>query len=362
MTEQYEQYAVQLKNQKLFEMEELYQKYLDDYIPCFQRHFQETCENIIKLQQSGTLGEISYLEYTLLFTNLLLKKEIAEVRIYDENWYFDGCQRIVGTFDFSYLFTKYNELQSELTSYRKRFAGAVTAQETKAFLFSCARSFYNYVVAVCRFAILPCIESEPFLSVRRAEEFEINIGEYMSHTEAIYKENHSRTSKEALDWFSLRREFEYAFEDFSGHDFSGADLSEIDLRYSDLRYAKLVGTDFQDAMLFGTRFCHANMEGADMRYCMLHETDFTGANLTNASFIAAEAYVGVPGWNEWEITGYRRVSFRNATLTGADFRRTSIRDADFTGAVMDDALFQKKQLEYFDLSPEQKKKIQIVES
>ena len=70
----------------------------------------------------------------------------------------------------------------------------------------------------------------------------------MGYTEAIYKENKKRTSEDSLAWFSLRREFEYAFEDFSGLDFTGADLSEIDLRYSDLRNAKLTSTDFQDSM------------------------------------------------------------------------------------------------------------------
>lgn len=66
----------------------------------------------------------------------------------------------------------------------------------------------------------------------------------MAYTEVIYKENKKRNFAQALAWFSLRREFEYAFEDFSGLDFSNADLSEIDLRYSDLRYAKLIKTDF----------------------------------------------------------------------------------------------------------------------
>ncbi len=359
MVKIFEEYADRLKNQKLFEMEEIYQEHFQDFVPMFQKHFKETCENIVKLQQAGDLGEISYLEYTFLYTSLLMKNENAEVRVYNDNWYFDSGQRTIGYFDFSILFQKYHELESELISAHKRFAGSVSAQETTSFLMSCARSFYCYIISIFRYSILPCIEKEPFLSVKRAEKFEINVGEYMAYSESIYKENQLRSTGEALAMFSQRQEFEYAFEDFTGLDFSGTDLSEIDLRYSDLRYAILDGTDLQDSLLFGTRFCNASMKGADLRYSLIHESDFTGADLSGAKFTSTEAHAGVPGYNKWIVTGYQKVSFRGANLSGADFLRSSIRDADFTGAVMDGAVFQRGQLPQYNLSPEQMQVINI---
>lgn len=361
MTKEFKEYADKLKTEKLFELEEIYQTRLDDYIPIFQKHFFQLCESIVHLQNKQELNEISYLEYTLLFTNLIQGEETAEVRVYNDHWYFDPLQRIVGSFDFSFLFTKYKELQETLMSSRKRFAGAVTAQDTVAYLLSCASQFYKYVVSSFRFSILPCVQTEPFLSIRRGNEFEINVGEYMAHTEAIYKENRQRTSSETLEWFSMREEYEYAFEDFSGLDFSGADLSEIDLRYSNLSRTTLVGTDFQDSMLFGTRFCHANLQNADLRYCQIHESDFTGADLTNACFTAAKAFRGVPNHAKWSITGYRSVSFRDANLTNADFTKTQIRDADFTGAVMDGAIMERTLSDQFALSEKQLRKIKIID-
>lgn len=333
---------------------------MDTYTPNFQTNFCQICETIVNLQSKKKLGEISYLEYTLLFSNLIRKNYTAEVRIYDENWYYDAAQRAVGSFDFSFLFSAYIELWAELMSGRKRFA-KVTAQEATSFLLSCASQFYKYVVSVFRFSILPCIKTEPFLSIRRAAEFEINVGEYMGHTEAIYKENQKRQSKKALDWFRLREEYEYAFEDFSGLDFSGADLSEIDLRYSDLSRTTLIGTDFQDSMLFGTRFCDACLQHADFRYCLLHESDFTGADLSDACFSAAKAYRGVPNHSKWTITGYRSVSFRNANLTNTDFTRTRIQDADFSGAVMNGTIIERKLLDQFSLSPEQIQAVKLVD-
>lgn len=359
MTKEFRQYAEELKNKKLFEADEIYQYHLDEYIPIFQNHFKNICETIIKLQRSDNLGGISYLEYTLLYTNLLRKEDTAEVRVYDDNWYFNPGQRAVGNFDFSFLFTKYRELWAELMSSRKRFAKAVTAQETISFLLSCASQFYKYIASAFRFSILSCVETEPFLCVQRADEFEINVGEYMAYTEAIYKENRKRTSKATLDWFSMREEYEYAYEDFTGLDFSGADLSEIDLRYADLRRATLAGTDLQDALLHGARFCQANLRGADLRYCQIHEADFSGADLTNARFTAADAYRGAPDPDKWLNAGYRNANFRNANLTNADFTHSDIYDADFTEAVMNGTMIDHKCLKHFALSEEQKRTIRI---
>ena len=65
MTKEFKQYADELKNEKLFELEEIYQTDLDDYIPIFQKHFRQICETIRNLQEKQELYEISYLEYTL---------------------------------------------------------------------------------------------------------------------------------------------------------------------------------------------------------------------------------------------------------------------------------------------------------
>ncbi len=359
MTDEYMQRALALKNQKLFETETVYQSCLDKYQCIFQKNFRSICENIVTLQGSGKLGEISYLEYTMLYTSLAQRKWNSQVRVYGVDWYFDSRQMGAGNFDIPFLLTKYQELWNALMTERKRYAGAVSAQDALSFLLASAPQFYKYVAAACRFSILPCIEEGPFRLMQRAERFEINVGEYMARTESIYKENKGITSKNALDWFMQRHEFEYTFECFCGLDFSGADLSKIDLRYSDLRNAKLAGTDFQGSMLFGTRFCNADMQGANLRCCLIHEADFTGANLSNACFTSAKAYSGLPKRPDWITTGYRKVSFRNADLTETDFRECGIQDADFTGAVMDGALFQKEQIMQFALSQEQKQAVRL---
>ena len=358
MTEEFMQYAQKLKTQKLFETEDFFQASAREHIPQFQNNFRILCEQIGRMQKDGSLGVLSYLEFTLLHTNVILGKDTAEVRVYDDNWYFDSRQRIAGQFDYSFLSVCYRELCSQLLSARKRFAG-IHAHDIRAFLLSSASEFYRYVAAFCRMAILECTATEAFQSLQRADEFEIHAGEYMAYTESVYRENRTKNAKDALKWLSKRLEYDYAYEDFSGLDFTNADLSETDLRYADFRSTILCGADLQEAMLAGTRFHHADMRNADLRYCLLHEADFTGADLSGACFSYAKAYSGISSRKKWMAPGFARTDFTKARLCGADFRKAAIRDAVFQDAVMDGALFFEHQLEQYDLSAAQKKAVCI---
>lgn len=361
MTEEFMQYAQNLKNDKLLETEYLYHSDLVSYFPHFQKNMSSICENIITLQKNGLLGNISYLEYTLLHTNLMQKKYIAEVRVYHNKWYFDARQCIAGHFDFSSLFVRYHELWEQLSASRKRFPG-VSAQEITAFVLSCASLFYKYVISACRFLILSCIDKEPFLSLQRTDTFEIRAGEYMAYTEPIYTENKKRTAEEALEWLSKRLEYDYTYESFAGLDLSHADLSKASLNYTDFRNAALIGTDFQNARLTGTRFCQADLTGADFRNCVLHEADFRGAQLNGACFASASSFYGIFINLAWTNPGYRCVNFQNADLSHADFRNAYIPGADFTGAVMNGTLLQQDQLRQFFLSPQQKQAVCITDA
>lgn len=346
-------------NQKLFEMEERFQTQFEKLLPPFQTNFKKISQNIVALQKKKELGSIAYLEYTMLYTNVLQKKYIAEIRVYDDMWYLDNCQMTVGTMDLSDYFQLMDKLQEQLLKERKRYQNMISKTELLEYLVPYFLSFYEYFRVVCRFGILKCLEFEEFKNIKKCEQFEINVGTYMADAVPIYKENKNKSSEDALIEFQDRAKFQYAFEDFADLDFSGADLSEIDLRYADLRRTNLQNTNLQDALLVSTRLCDCNLENADLRYSYMNEADFTNSNLKNANLSYA---AGDSGWDkseEWEAVGFRGISFRNANLQNADFRKTSFLGADFTGADLTGSIWNQAHLAFMNFSEEQKKSIII---
>jgi len=355
--------AETMLNEELFKTEGLF---IDNFLSlsnAFKENFRKLCTEIATLQEAAHLDAISYIEYTLLQTNMINKDYAAEIRVYGEEWYLCKNQRVIDRFDISFLFQNFDRLWAELLVMSKQYVGKVSSLDITGFMMDAASKFYAYVVSLCRFSILECIEQDYFKAIEKATQFSINVGEYMGITEPICKENSNKDSKKLLEWFADCLDYEYCYEDFSGLDFSNEDFSDLDFRYSDLRNAQLTNTDFTEANLIGTRFCGANLESADFTDSIIYEADFSRANLQNVGFNHSEANCGNPNKEEWKHPGFFNVSFRNANLlnadffgaglAGADFFGANLAGADFTEAALDGAKFDLIAKNELDLSPEQ---------
>ena len=350
---QFLQQAEALLNEKLFKTEELFRREFLSLSTEFKESFNQMCSSIVGLQESGHLDEVAYVEYTLLCTNIINKIYIAEIFVYGEKWYFCNNQRTVGQFDISMLFRYFDELWTELLMLRKRFVGKVSSLDVSGFMMDSASKFYAYVISLCRFSIYESVEDGIFKSIKRTPRFQISLGEYMAHTEVVYKENLEKDKLECLKWFDDRLAYEYCFEDFSGLDFSNEYLASIDLRYSDLRNTVLTNVNFSNSNLIGVRFCGADLEGVDFSNSILYEADFIGANLQNAKFSYAHANFGLPNYEDWKHVGFFGVNFRKADLRGADLSNANFAGADFTDAMVDGAKFDLIKKNGLNLSQEQ---------
>jgi len=313
MDERFTERANSLLNEKLFKAEDIFLGEFPRLSAEFKKNFAQICGEIAKLQKNGDFGDVAYIEYTMLRTNLINKEYAAEVCIYGKRWYLCKSQRAVGRLDISVLFKYFDELWQELITVRKQYIGKVSAQEVTAFIMQeAAPKFYSYVTVLCRFSILECIGRDYFGAIKKTPRFVINSGEYMAQTEAVYKENAKKDRDEILSWFADRKKYEYCFEDFSGLDFSDENIAGIDCRYADFRNADLKNVNFTYANLTGARFCGADLENADFSYALLYEADFSGANLKNARLDFASFDFENQKKDVWKRPGFMAVNFTGA--------------------------------------------------
>ncbi|MCL2815999.1 MAG: pentapeptide repeat-containing protein [Oscillospiraceae bacterium] len=313
MDERFTERANALLNERLFKTEDLFLGEFSCLSAEFKKNFAQICGEIAKLQENGDFGDVAYIGYTMLRTNLINKEYATEVCIYGENWYLCKNQRAVGQFDISVLFRYFDELWQELIAVRKQYIGKVSAQEVTAFIMQeAAPKFYSYVTVLCRFSILECVGQNYFGAIKKTPRFQINSGEYMARTESVYKENTQKNRDEILSWFDDRLDYEYCFEDFSGLDFSNENLAKIDCRYADFRNADLKNVNFNYANLIGARFCGADLENADFSYALLYEADFSGANLKNAKLENAFVKFENQEKDVWKRPGFMAVNFTGA--------------------------------------------------
>ena len=354
--------AKEMLNAELFKLDEFFFENFPGFSAKFKENFQQVCESITKLQNDNKLDEIAYLDYTMLRANIINKDYVAEVFVYGENWFLCENQCAVGRFDISFIFKYFDELWKKLLFKGSRYIGTVKANEVNEFMMDVAPKFYSYLASLYRFSILDCIDKDYFIKIKKYPQFEINAGEYMAFTEAVYKENSEKNREKCIEWFAKRLDPDYCFEDFSGLDFSGLDFCNTNFNRSDFRNALLKNTNFTEADLVGARFCGADLENACFASACLHESDFSGANLRNCEFSNSFASLGRLYDVDWILPSYFGINFRKADLRNADFRGAELEDADFTGAIMDSAKFDVNAKESLKLTSEQLKTVLFIDS
>jgi hypothetical protein len=143
MTDNFLDIADALVNEYLLKTESLFVNNRQTWVAHFAAHFLLTCEAIQKLQTESDLMSVSYLEYTMLYSNFASRKYLAEINVYGEKSYLDRRQYIIDSYDVSYFFDLFDKLWDELLRIRKSFVGQVSSQDVSVCMMKILPHFYS---------------------------------------------------------------------------------------------------------------------------------------------------------------------------------------------------------------------------
>ena len=345
MHESFITFSNTMRNEYLMKTEELFIANRKKWHDEFGAHFQTVCAGINKLQKEDVLPAISYMEYTMLYSNFIKRNYVAEVAVYNDKSYLDRNQRIVGEYDLSFMFVNFEKLWNSMLHERNRYLGKVTSSEITVLMINTLPDFYSYLSNIARPAVAECVREEPFVSIGKSEHFVVSVGDYMGSTEPVYTEHKWKDTNKLIVFLSELPWDKSIFGDYSNLDFLGYDLEFTDFRYSQFYCACLNNVSFYGAELDGANFNEAKMENCCMENCSIYEADFSYAFLKNASFVDARGRAGLPNPDNWLRAGFLPVSFRYADVSNADFTGADLCGADFTGANLNGAIFTNAVLE-----------------
>ena len=339
MQEDFLEKANSKRNEYLLETEALFTANIFKWCSDFADHFRSVCAQIRKMQDESSLSAISYLEYTMLYTNFIKRRYVAQVRVYGDKSYLDENQRAVCDYDVSFLFACFDRLWDELLVERKRYIGKVSALDVKSFMMQTLPEFYSYLASVARYVIEECVICKPFVEIETNERFMVNVGDYMAATDSVFRECKNKDAAKLAKWFGKRFGNEYLSGDYSDLDFSGRDFSSTCFGFSRFCCSCLNNASLQGSSLIGVSFYKSCMENCNLDGSAIHEADFSYATLKDASFIEVIGRAGLPDPKKWDSVGFLPVRFRHADLTNADFTGANLAGADFTGSFLADTDF-----------------------
>ena len=179
-----------------------FEQLVEQFVDCFS----EYCNKIYEMQRQGRKGAIAYIHFSVLQTNILLKKHEIRLDAYDENWFLDYVECSdsyhVGEF-YSYL-EQYGDLVEEL---RKKSNGKTSLAEAQRRVFAESKLYLFYIAELIRAGMRKVVQTEAYQRIERAPCFVVCIGGYLDRFDILYKEDNTiKDSKEVRSYLQSKKE------------------------------------------------------------------------------------------------------------------------------------------------------------
>lgn len=357
----YEVEVPQHRLRYLLALEDFFQTAKEQLTQQFQQDFQRICQELKQQQLQRQKEPLGHISFSLLRTELLAGRTLLLVEATNGEWFFD-TKPIVTTYDAGWALRFLQDMMAELTRYSQTFNGMITQVELEAVQLQEVRHFYQYIVALLRYALTDIDRHPDFKALWCEPAIEIRVGELMDTSEVVYAaDTSSRDAHEIKQWLEQRLEDEYAYEVFKQLDLSNGQYTQLDARYAFFQKSTLVNSSFAESILTGASFSDSHLSNTDFSFSTIHEVDFTNAQLQGANFHRAQGSAGLPDRQQWHMPGYLPVRFHGAQLDnanftladlrGADFQGASLQHAQFAGANLEGAIFSKESQDIVKLEP-----------
>ena len=284
------------------------------FVDCFSRY----CDKIYQMQQQGEKGAIAYIHFSVLRTNILLKKHEIRLDAYDENWYMDSveCSGFypVGEF-YSYL-EEYGDMVEEL---RSKSMGKVSLAQAQERVFAESNLYLFFVAELIRVGMRKAIRTEAYERIAKAPCFMVCIGGFMDRFDILYKEDHTvKDSKAVKRYLQSRDRTIFSYEINENLDLSKGNYEELEFQYSSFSGCDFTRSSWDKSRLLFCNFQKTILKDTNMEGMKMFDTDFSGATLEHVSFAGAKL---------------KHISFAGATLSHVDFSNALLaEEIDFQDA------------------------------
>lgn len=279
-----------------------FEQLVDQFIDCFSGY----CDKIYQMQQQGEKGAIAYIHFSVLRTNILLKKHEIRLDAYDENWYLDSveCSGRYPVREFYSYLEEYGEMVEEL---RSKSMGKVSLAKAQGRVFAESDLYLFFVAELIRVGMRKVIQTESYQKIDRAPCFVICIGGFLDRFDILYKEDSTvKDSKKVKRHLQSKERTLFSYEICENLDLSQGNYEELQFQYSSFYGCDFTKSSWNKSQLLFSNFQNTILKDTKMERVKIFDTNFSGATLENVSFDGAKL---------------KHISFAGATLFQVDFSK-----------------------------------------
>ncbi|OBY77594.1 hypothetical protein BBG47_21050 [Paenibacillus sp. KS1] len=169
---------------------------LDDYFQLHQEQvsqefvesFAKLCRSIRDKQDSGNMGPIGYITYSMLRTELLYDRWMCLVEAANKRWFLDTSRYEEG-YDAAWIFSFWGELHTDLEQERRKYMGLINPADVELIALEQAAEFYRYLIRLATHAMPQAVQLTEYRDMDKEDDLEVRVGEYLDVSELVYKES-----------------------------------------------------------------------------------------------------------------------------------------------------------------------------
>ncbi len=298
--------------------------HFEELVEKFIKCFTDYCNQITEMQKQEKKGNIAYIHFSVLRTNILLGKHELRIDAYDKNWYLDSveCSYHYPVEEIYCYLEKYSDAVMDLW---QKSQGINNLADAYRKVFDASNIYLFYIAELIRMGMKRIKDMEPFLSVKKAECFIVGIGGFMDRFDILYKEDHTiKDSGEVKRFLQSGRQRLFSHEICEQLDLSRGNYEDLEFQYS-----SFAACDFSQSNLSKSRLIFCNLKNVvfrdvKMNKIKIFDADFSGARLENVDFSGAKL---------------KCISFEGATLKNVDFSNAVLaEDINFKDAKIVDCV------------------------
>ena len=299
---------------------------IQQFVSCFEGY----CQKIAKMQQTGEKGALGYIHFSLLYTDILVKKYQLRIDAYDKHYFADRVE-CVGIYDVGNICSFLDEFSETLFAQRKKYVYKVSVADVRQLVLEESAKYRAAITELIRLALAQATQTSAYQDVLREEQFIISVGGFQDGSAIVYREDYSeKDAKNVRKMLEEGREAGYHYEIVDRLDLSGGKFQNILLTYSTGAGSDFSNSDCQNARILFCKFPEAIFKQVTLAGALVLGTDFSGATLEDVDFQGAKLY---------------QVSFENATLINVDFTKAdAIAQMNLTNATLVNTIIPPKKV------------------
>jgi len=239
-------------------------------------------------------------------------------------------------YDGSWLLKFIHEYKEKLTAEAKRYVGKISKIDLEKLKWkSLDKDYKGFLIPMFRNALADITKLEEYITMEKAVNFSISVGEYKDLTQPIWVESKIEESASELKFSIKERDVSRTvFKHYKNLDLSNEICERSNFMYTKFEMMNFENCDLHDCNFMGAKIWNCNLKNGDLSYSTLWYADFEGSDLIGAdlSFVNHKEEID---YDQIEEKIFNRILFNKTDLRDANLMYSDLAGCDFRGAVLD---------------------------